>query len=105
MSLDAYFQRPYSLEDYSLGGRLKAGEVAPEGVDVMRYVHPNIEWKSAVIGITSRGYEGTARGVDRLLEAAQDYRVNVQEITDLTWSTSVAVRRAAAEAARDQGSR
>jgi hypothetical protein len=27
---------------------------------VMRYVHPNIEWKSAVIGITSRGYEGTA---------------------------------------------
>ena len=34
---DAYFQRPYSLED-----RLKAGEVPPEGVEVMRNLHPNI---------------------------------------------------------------
>ena len=60
---DAYFQRPYSVAD-----SLRSGEVEPEIADVVRYLHPNVEWKSAMIGVTSRGYEGTARGLDRLLE-------------------------------------
>jgi ketosteroid isomerase-like protein len=83
---DAYFQDPRSLE-----GRLRAGEVAPEVAEAMHYVHPNIEWKSALIGVTSRGYEGTARGLDRLLEAAQRYRVSVQEVTRLRADQVLAV--------------
>ena len=51
----AYWQGPRSLAD-----SLRAGEVRPELADAMRYLHPNIEWKSALIGITTRGYEGTA---------------------------------------------
>ncbi len=83
---DAYFQRPYSVAD-----SLRSGEVEPEIADVVRYLHPNVEWKSAMIGVTSRGYEGTARGLDRLLEAAQEYRVNVQEVTDLGANQVLAV--------------
>ena len=67
----AYWQGPRSFAD-----SLRAGEVPPEIADAMRYWHPNIEWKSALIGITARGYEGMARGADQLLDAAQDYRVN-----------------------------
>ena len=86
----AYWQGPRSVAD-----SLRAGEVPPEAVDVWRYLHPNIEWKSALIGITTRGYEGTAHGVDQFLDAAQDYRVNVLEVTDLRDSQVLAVMRLA----------
>ena len=87
----AYWQAPRSLTD-----SLRAGEVPPEAADVMRYLHPNIEWKSALIGITAtRGYEGIAHGVDQFLDAAQDYRVNVPEVTDLGDSQVLAVVRLA----------
>ena len=84
----AYWQGPWSLAD-----SLRAGEVPPEIADAMRYWHPNIEWKSALIGITTRGYEGTVHGVDQFLDAAQDYRVNVLEVTDLGNSQVLAVLR------------
>ena len=74
----AYWQVPRSVAD-----SVRAGEVDPEIADAMRHLHPNIEWKSALIGITTRGYEGTARGVDQVLDAAQDYRIKVPEVTDL----------------------
>ena len=87
----AYWQGPWSLAD-----SLRAGEVPPEMVDVMRYLHPNIEWKSALIGITTtRGYEATVHGVDQFLDAAQDYRVKVLEVTDLGDSQVLAVLRLA----------
>ena len=75
---EAYWEGPRSVVD-----SLRAGEVEPELADAMRYLHPNIEWKSALIGITSRGYEGAARGVDQFLDAAQVYRTKTQEVTDL----------------------
>ena len=86
----AYWQGPRSVAD-----SLRAGEVRPEITDAMSYFHPNIEWKSALIGITARGYEATAHGVDQFLDAAQDYRVNVLEVTDLGDSQVLAVLRAA----------
>ena len=86
----AYWQGPRSLAD-----SLRAGEVRPEIADAMRYLHPNIEWKSALIGITTRGYEDTLHGVDQFLDAAQDYRVNVLEVTDLGDSQVLAVVRLA----------
>ena len=86
----AYWQGPRSLAD-----SLRAGEVWPEFADVMRCFHPNIEWKSALIGITARGHEGIAHGVDQFLDAAQDYRVNASEVTDLGDSQVLAVLRLA----------
>jgi ketosteroid isomerase-like protein len=85
----------YGQGSLSFADSLRAGEVPPEMADAMRYWHPNIEWRSALIGITTRGYEGTARGVDQLLDAAHDYRVNVPEVTDLGDSQVLAVLRAA----------
>ncbi len=86
----AYWQGPRSLAD-----SLRVGEVWPEYADLMRFLHPNIEWKSILIGITTRGYEGTAHSVDQLLDTAQDYRVNVHEVTDLGDSQVLAVVRLA----------
>jgi|SRR5215211_6666487 len=84
---EAYWQAPRSVAD-----SLRAGEVEPEIADVMHYMHPNIEWKSALIDVDStRGYEGAARGLDRLLEAAQDYRINVQEVIGLGANRVLAV--------------
>jgi ketosteroid isomerase-like protein len=85
-----YWQGPRSLAD-----SLRAGEAPPEIADAMRYLHPNIEWKSALIGITARGHEDTARGVDQFLDAAQDYRINVPEVTDLSDGQVLAVVRLA----------
>jgi ketosteroid isomerase-like protein len=77
-AFEAYWQVPRSVAD-----SLRAGKIEPEIADAMRYFHPDIEWKSALIGITTRGYEDTVRGVDQMLEAAQDYRIKTQEVTDL----------------------
>jgi ketosteroid isomerase-like protein len=86
----AYWEGPRSVAD-----SLRADEVRPEIADAMRYLHPNIEWKSALIGITARGYEPLADGVDQFLDAAQDYRVNVLEVTDLGDDQVLAVVRLA----------
>ena len=88
--LAVYWQGPRSFAD-----SLRASEVRPEVADAMRYWHPNIEWKSALIGITAHGYEDMMRGVDQFLDAAQDYRVNVPEVTDLGDSQVLAVVRLA----------
>jgi ketosteroid isomerase-like protein len=82
----AYWDGPRSVAD-----SLRAGKVEPEIADAMRYLHPNIEWKSALIGITTRGYEETARGVDQLLDAAQDYGLEVPELIDLGGDEVLAV--------------
>ena len=34
-------------------------------------------------GVTYRGYDGIAVGFDELVGAAQDYRVQIREVTDL----------------------
>ncbi len=83
---EAYWQGPRSVAD-----SVRAGEVEPEIADLMRYLHPNIEWKSALIGITARGYGDTAHGVDQFLDAAQDYRIKAQEVTDLGGNQVLAV--------------
>ena len=83
---EAYWQGPRSVAD-----SVRAGEVEPEIADAMRHLHPNIEWKSALIGITTRGHQDTVHGVDQLLEAAQDYRTKTQEVTDLGGNQVLAI--------------
>ncbi len=74
----AYWEDPGSAAD-----TLETGEVPPVGVEMLRYLHPNVEWKTALTGITYRGYNDLARGFDQLVDAAQNYGIEVQEVSDL----------------------
>jgi ketosteroid isomerase-like protein len=74
---------------------LEAGDISPEAVEMTRFLHPNAEWKTALTGITYRGYSDMARGFDQLVDAAQTYRVEVQEVTPLGSDRVLAVVEAA----------
>jgi hypothetical protein len=63
----AYWKGPRSVAD-----SLKEGQVGPEGVEMIRYLHPNVEWTTALTGITYRGYSDLASGFDELMEAARN---------------------------------
>ena len=76
--LRAYWRDPRSAEE-----SLNAGELGPEGVELASLVHPNVEWKTALTGVTYRGYVGLSRGFDQLVDAAQDYRVTLKQAEDL----------------------
>jgi ketosteroid isomerase-like protein len=82
----AYWKGPRSVAD-----SLKEGQVGPEGVEMIRYLHPNVEWTTALTGITYRGYSDLASGFDELMEAAQDYGIRIQEVTDLGGDQVLAV--------------
>jgi hypothetical protein len=45
----AYWEDPGSAAE-----SLETGEVPPAGVEMLRYLHPNVEWKTALTGITYR---------------------------------------------------
>ena len=49
---------------------LRAGEISPEAVEMMGCLHPSAEWKTALTGITYRGYGDMASGFDELVDAA-----------------------------------
>jgi ketosteroid isomerase-like protein len=82
----AYWEAPGSVAD-----TLEKGEVPPAGVEMLRYLHPNVEWKTALTGVTYRGYNELARGFDQLVDAAQDYGIEVQEVSDLGGNQVLAV--------------
>jgi hypothetical protein len=85
-ALQAYWREPRSAEE-----RLNAGELGPEGVELASLVHPNVEWKTALTGVTYRGYVGMSKGFDQLVDAAQDYRVTLTQAEDLGGSRVLAV--------------
>jgi ketosteroid isomerase-like protein len=89
-AFEAYWENPRSAED-----ALNAGDLGPEGAEMARYVHPNIEWKTALTGITYRGYPGLAKGWDQLVDAAQEYRIGLQEVSELDVDIVLAVVEAA----------
>ena len=89
-AFQAYWADPRSVEEAWQGG-----DVTPEGAELVRYVHPNVEWKTALMGISYRGYLGIARGWDQLLEAAQEYRIDLKEVADLGDEQVLAVVEAA----------
>jgi ketosteroid isomerase-like protein len=74
----AYWDAPRSAAD-----SLRAGDIPPEVAEMMRWLHPNAEWKTALTGVTYRGYEEMTTGFDEMVGAAKDYRVELQEVTDL----------------------
>ncbi len=77
-AFEAYWDNPRSAEE-----AWNAGDVAPEGAEMARYVHPNMEWKTALTGITYRGYANIAKGWDQLVDAAQEYGISLKEVSDL----------------------
>jgi len=85
-AFEAYWESPWPVAE-----GLRSGDVEPNMAEAMRYLHPNVEWKSALTGVTSSGYEQTARNVDHFLEAAQDYRLRAPEVTDVGGGRALAV--------------
>src|SRR5919204_203451 len=85
-AFQAYWKDPRGAE-----AAVKAGEVAPEGVEMARYLHPNCEWKTLMAGITYRGFVGMASGFDQLVEAAQAYAIKLKEVNDLGGDNVLAV--------------
>ena len=74
----AYWDDPRSAEEVFL-----AGEVGPEGAEMARWLHPNVEWKTLLTGVRYHGYVGLAQGFDELVDAASDYRIELKEVVDL----------------------
>jgi ketosteroid isomerase-like protein len=85
-AFEAYWEDPRSALE-----ALKAGEVNPQAVEMFRYLHPNVEWKTPLMDITYRGYYGLSSGFDQLVEAAQAYGVKLKEVSDLGENDVLAV--------------
>jgi hypothetical protein len=62
---------------------VRAGELPPDAIEMAGMVHPDVEWKTALTGVTYRGLDGIAVGFDEMVGAAQDYRVEIREVTGL----------------------
>ena len=86
----AYWEDPRSAAD-----ALPAGQLSPEAVEMMRCLHPSAEWKTALTGVTYRGYRDMPSGFDQLVEAASIYRIEIKEIIDLGGDQVIAAVEAA----------
>jgi hypothetical protein len=76
----AYWKDPRSLEE-----GLKTGDLSPEAAELISYLHPEVEWKTAfsLAGETRRGHIEFAKFCDEWLDATEDYTVTIREVTDL----------------------
>ena len=86
----AYWEDPRSVAD-----ALRAGQLSPEAVEMRRCLRPSAEWKTALTGVTYRGYGDIASGFDQLVEAASIYRIGIKEIIDLGGDQVIAAVEAA----------
>src|SRR2546426_244206 len=75
---EAYWENPRSI-----AAAVEADTLWPEYREVLTYVHPEVEWKTVLLGETHRGYLGTTKAWDDYLRWAENYRVGQQEVADL----------------------
>jgi ketosteroid isomerase-like protein len=75
---NAYWEDPRSIAE-----AVEADDLWPEYREVLTHVHPEVEWKTVFLGETHRGILATARVWDDYLKWAEDYRVALQEVTDI----------------------
>src|SRR5437588_734796 len=75
----AYWDDPSSIED-----GLKTGKLGPEAEELIGYLHPEVEWRTAfsLAGEIRRGHVEFARFCDEWLDATEDYAVTVREVTE-----------------------
>ncbi len=85
--IDAYWENPRPIAD-----AMEADELDPESKELLGYMHTDMRWTNA-LGVAFQGQPDCVRGVDHLLEASQNYRVTVQEVTDLGGDHVLAVLR------------
>jgi ketosteroid isomerase-like protein len=81
----AYWEDPGSAAE-----SLEAGKVPPAGVRCSATC-TRMEGKTALTGITYRGYNELARGFDQVVAAAQNYGIEIQEVSDLGGDQVLAV--------------
>jgi hypothetical protein len=76
----AYWKNPRSLV-----AALKQGDLEPEGEELLSYLHPQVEWKTAfsLTGETARGHIAFLSVCDSWLETCDGYRTKLREIVDL----------------------
>ena len=75
---EAYWESPRSIV-----AAVEADDLWPEYRDALSYVHPEVEWQTAFLGETSRGFLEIAKVWDDFLTWAEDYKVDLQEVEDL----------------------
>jgi ketosteroid isomerase-like protein len=67
----------------SLVDTIKADEISVEAAEGLGYLAADAEWTPVFAGATYRGRLQIARGWDELLEAAENYRLKLFEVTEL----------------------
>jgi ketosteroid isomerase-like protein len=67
----------------SIADGIRDGDVPQETRDVLSYVSPDMDWNPIFSTETYHGYVEMGRGLDELLEAAGDYRLELRDVTDL----------------------
>ena len=77
-SLETHWENPRSVTALN-----EAGDLPPEAEELFALMDPAFEWETVFAGVTFRGHLDVARGMDWLLEAAEDFRVTLGEVTDL----------------------
>jgi hypothetical protein len=77
--------RAYWTNPRSLVAAMKQGDLESEGEELLSYLHPEVEWKTAfsLTGETARGHLAFLSVCDRWLETCDDYRTKIREIVDL----------------------
>jgi ketosteroid isomerase-like protein len=75
--LDRYWENPRSF-----AAGMETGELGPDGQAILDRLHPDVRWTN-VIGEIHQGKLACARGIDSLLQAAREYRVRLEEVSDL----------------------
>jgi ketosteroid isomerase-like protein len=68
---------------FSLVDAMEAGDIPAETQEALGYLTPDAEWIPIFASETYRGQVEIARGFDELLEAAENYRLKLLEVTDL----------------------
>jgi ketosteroid isomerase-like protein len=101
-SFDAYWRNPRSL-----AAALETDDLDPEFREMLSYEHPEVEWRPFAgetydAHDTHRGHLGILRAWDEWLPMAEDYRVTLEEATDLGADRVLAV---AVLALKGKGSR
>jgi ketosteroid isomerase-like protein len=67
----------------SLMDAMKAGDIPPEASEALGYMVPEAEWNPVFSGETYRGQLEMGKAWDELLEAAENYSLELLDVADL----------------------
>jgi ketosteroid isomerase-like protein len=76
-AFESYFRAPRSMVEATESGDW------PEWNEVVRYIHPEVEWRTVFLETTAHGRKATASLWDDYLQWASYYRPDLDEVEDL----------------------